>query len=191
MWPVCRRRSEFSTAVTIQRREAPWWLGSSPIGRLNLVARTTLSRRPLSALPTATSDSPYASAVSMKLIPASSALWMMRAESSWSGLPMDVPSASAQRNIGSLLEAAQAVFSNSRLDAAAATGEIRADISARDLLRAVALLCTPVSDEGIAYSQRMVTLLIDGLRYAAELQRSSCVGTNDRRVLTDDPAGQG
>ena len=55
----------------------------------------------------------------------------------------------------------------SLLDAAAATGEIRADISARDLLRAVALLCTPVSDEGIAYSQRMVTLLIDGLRYAA------------------------
>ena len=61
----------------------------------------------------------------------------------------------------------------SLLDAAAATGEIRADISARDLLRAVALLCTPVSAEGIAYSQRMVTLLIDGLRYAAELQRSS------------------
>jgi len=55
----------------------------------------------------------------------------------------------------------------SLLDAAAATGEIRADISARDLLLAVALLCTPVSDEGIAYSQRMVTLLIDGLRYAA------------------------
>ena len=61
----------------------------------------------------------------------------------------------------------------SLLDAAAATGEIRADISARDLLRAVALLCTPVSDEGIAYSQRMVTLLIDGLCYVAELQRSS------------------
>ena len=61
----------------------------------------------------------------------------------------------------------------SLLDAAASTGEIRADISARDLLRAIALLCTPVSDEGIAYSQRMVTLLIDGLRYAAELQRSS------------------
>ena len=61
----------------------------------------------------------------------------------------------------------------SLLDAAAATGEIRADISARDLLHAVALLCTPVSDEGIAYSQRMVTLLIDGLRCPAELQRSS------------------
>jgi AcrR family transcriptional regulator len=61
----------------------------------------------------------------------------------------------------------------SLLDHAGASGEIRADISARDLLRAVALLCTPVSDEGIAYSQRMVSLLIDGLRYAAELQRSS------------------
>ena len=61
----------------------------------------------------------------------------------------------------------------SLLDAAAATGEIRADISARDLLHAVSLLCTPVSDEGIAYSQRMVTLLIDGLRCPAELQRSS------------------
>jgi AcrR family transcriptional regulator len=59
------------------------------------------------------------------------------------------------------------------LDAAAATGEIRADISARDLLRAVALLCTPVSDEGIAYSQRMVALLIDGLRYAAGPYRPS------------------
>jgi AcrR family transcriptional regulator len=59
----------------------------------------------------------------------------------------------------------------SLLDAAVATGEIRADISARDLLYAVALLCTPVSDDGIAYSQRMVTLLIDGLRYAAEPQR--------------------
>src|SRR5260370_4589191 len=53
----------------IQRREAPWWLGSSPIGRLNLVARTTLSRRPLSALPTATSESPYASEVSNEVDP--------------------------------------------------------------------------------------------------------------------------
>ena len=61
----------------------------------------------------------------------------------------------------------------SLLDAAAAAGEIRADISAGDLLRAVALLCMPVSDEGIAYSRRMVALLIDGLRYPAELQRSS------------------
>jgi AcrR family transcriptional regulator len=58
----------------------------------------------------------------------------------------------------------------SLLDAAAATGEIRADISARDLLHAVALLCTPIADEGTAYSQRMVALLIGGLRNAAEFQ---------------------
>jgi AcrR family transcriptional regulator len=57
------------------------------------------------------------------------------------------------------------------LDAAASTGEIRAGAGARDLLTAVALLCTPVSDEGIAYSQRMVALLVDGLRYPAELTR--------------------
>ncbi len=54
------------------------------------------------------------------------------------------------------------------LDAAAASGEIRADISSRDLLYAVANLCMPVGDEGIAYSQRMVALLVDGLRYGAD-----------------------
>jgi AcrR family transcriptional regulator len=56
----------------------------------------------------------------------------------------------------------------SLLDAAAATGESRADISAKDLLHAVASLSMPVSDEGVVYSQRMVALLIDGLRNAAE-----------------------
>jgi AcrR family transcriptional regulator len=55
----------------------------------------------------------------------------------------------------------------SLLEAAAASGEIRADISPRDLLYAVATLCLPVPDEGVAYSQRMVALLIDGLRYGA------------------------
>ena len=64
----------------------------------------------------------------------------------------------------------------SLLDAAAATGEIRADISARDLLHAVALLCMPVSDEGIAYSRRMVALLIDGLRYGADTSQSRSTG---------------
>lgn len=52
----------------------------------------------------------------------------------------------------------------SLLEAAGATGEFRADISARDLLRAIALLCLPVAGEGPAYSQRMVALLVDGLR---------------------------
>jgi AcrR family transcriptional regulator len=60
----------------------------------------------------------------------------------------------------------------SLLDNAAASGEIRADISPTDLLYAVANLCLPVADEGIAYSQRMVALLIDGLRYGADRQRS-------------------
>jgi hypothetical protein len=37
-----------------------------------------------------------------------------------------------------------------------------------DLLHAVANLCLPAAGEGVAYSQRMVALLIDGLRYGAE-----------------------
>jgi AcrR family transcriptional regulator len=55
----------------------------------------------------------------------------------------------------------------SLLEAAAASGEIRADITPRYLLHAVANLSLPVADEGIAYSQHMVAILIDGLRYGA------------------------
>jgi hypothetical protein len=68
----------------IHLRDVPCRFGSCPIGRPNFVASTTSSRRPLSALPTTISDSPaeYASAVSIKLMPASSAVWMIRAESS-------------------------------------------------------------------------------------------------------------
>ena len=50
------------------------------------------------------------------------------------------------------------------LAAATATGEIRTDVSAKDLLRAVAHLCMPLPDEGFAYNQRMVGVLVDGLR---------------------------
>src|SRR4051794_35875971 len=73
----------------IQRRDPPLRLGASPIGMKNFVARTTSSRRPLSAFPTISSDSPdeYTSAESTKLAPASRARWMMRIESSWSGVP--------------------------------------------------------------------------------------------------------
>jgi hypothetical protein len=60
----------------------------------------------------------------------------------------------------------------SLLDAAAAAGEIRADVGARDLLYAVASLCLPAADEGVAYSQRMVALLIDGLRYGADTSQA-------------------
>jgi AcrR family transcriptional regulator len=59
----------------------------------------------------------------------------------------------------------------SLLEAAAASGEIRADISPEYLLHAVANLCLPAADQGAAYSQRMVALLIDGLRYGAGQQR--------------------
>jgi AcrR family transcriptional regulator len=50
------------------------------------------------------------------------------------------------------------------LDAARATGDIRANVSAKDLLTAIALLCHPAPDTDPEYSQRMVGLLIDGLR---------------------------
>jgi len=60
----------------------------------------------------------------------------------------------------------------SLLEAAAASGAIRGDISARDLLFAIAHLCMPIPDEGLAYNQRMVAILIDGLRYGGEQQRA-------------------
>lgn len=56
----------------------------------------------------------------------------------------------------------------SLLEAAAASGEIRADISPKDLLYAIASLCLPMGDDGVAYSRRMVGLLIDGLRHGPE-----------------------
>ena len=75
-----------STSLTSQRRELPNWFASlSCILPCAFVASTTESRRPpASALPTISSDSPreYTSAVSMKLMPASSAAWMIATESS-------------------------------------------------------------------------------------------------------------
>ncbi|MER6824512.1 TetR/AcrR family transcriptional regulator [Streptosporangium sp. NPDC000563] len=50
------------------------------------------------------------------------------------------------------------------LDAAVADGSVRDDVSARDLLYAVANLCMPVPGEGHDHNWRMVALLIDGLR---------------------------
>jgi hypothetical protein len=50
------------------------------------------------------------------------------------------------------------------LDAAPSGGDIRADVSTKDLLTAVALLCHPAPDTDAEYSQRMVGLFIDGLR---------------------------
>src|SRR5215208_4228664 len=62
-----------STALSIQRGLAPLRLGSPPFSEPNLVAMMTSSRRELRALPRYSSDepSPYASAVSKKLMPTS------------------------------------------------------------------------------------------------------------------------
>ena len=54
----------------------------------------------------------------------------------------------------------------SLLESAAAAGEVRADVEPNDLLKAVANLCLPANDDP-GHTQRMVALLIDGLRYRA------------------------
>jgi AcrR family transcriptional regulator len=55
----------------------------------------------------------------------------------------------------------------SLLDAARTSGDVNADATPKELLSAVANLCTPAHGEGIEYSQRMVELLINGLRHPA------------------------
>lgn len=54
------------------------------------------------------------------------------------------------------------------LEAAATAGQVRADVHAADLLMAIAHLCSPDGKGGITpESRRMVSLLIDGVRYNA------------------------
>lgn len=53
------------------------------------------------------------------------------------------------------------------LDVAAAAGEIRADVDARELLLAAMRLAAPASDGEVAEARRMVALLVDGLRFRA------------------------
>jgi AcrR family transcriptional regulator len=57
------------------------------------------------------------------------------------------------------------------LDAAAAAGEVRADIDPYDLLRAAGNLCMQAGDDGPGSARRMVSLLVDGLRYGAGRKR--------------------
>ena len=54
------------------------------------------------------------------------------------------------------------------LNSAANAGEVRADVKAYDLLRAVGNLCMSAKDDQSAYVRRMVTLLVDGLRFGAD-----------------------
>jgi AcrR family transcriptional regulator len=56
---------------------------------------------------------------------------------------------------------------DSLLDAAAAAGAVCRDVDANDLLRGVANLCLSTGEEGARHSERMVDLLIDGMRYGA------------------------
>jgi AcrR family transcriptional regulator len=53
------------------------------------------------------------------------------------------------------------------LEDAAAAGEVRADIDADDLLGAVASLCMSAHNAGPGRAERMVALLVDGLRHGA------------------------
>jgi AcrR family transcriptional regulator len=55
----------------------------------------------------------------------------------------------------------------SLLQVAAAAGQIRSDVDAYELLRAVGSLCVPDPEGAAGHTQRMVALLIDGLRYGA------------------------
>jgi AcrR family transcriptional regulator len=56
----------------------------------------------------------------------------------------------------------------SLLEAAAAAGEMRGDVEPGDLLKAAGSLGMRAHGEDPAYPQRMVALLIDGLRYGAK-----------------------
>lgn len=53
------------------------------------------------------------------------------------------------------------------LDAAAAAGEIRAGVDARELLLAAMRLAAPASNGEVEEARRMVALLVDGLRFRA------------------------
>lgn len=53
------------------------------------------------------------------------------------------------------------------LESAVTAGEIRSDIEPYDLLRAIGNLSVAAGDDGAAHTQRMLDLLIDGLRYGA------------------------
>jgi len=53
------------------------------------------------------------------------------------------------------------------LNAAADAGEVRADVAPYDLLRAIGNLAVATGDDGAAHTERMVMLLLDGLRYGA------------------------
>ncbi|GAA1932060.1 TetR/AcrR family transcriptional regulator [Streptantibioticus ferralitis] len=58
------------------------------------------------------------------------------------------------------------------LDTAAKAGQIRSDIDPDDLLRAVANLTLPAQEDDNGHTQRMIALLVDGLRYGTRTQET-------------------
>ncbi len=57
------------------------------------------------------------------------------------------------------------------LESAAAAGEVRTDVDSDELLGAVASLCMSAHNDGPGHAQRMVALLVDGLRYGTSRGR--------------------
>ncbi len=53
------------------------------------------------------------------------------------------------------------------LGAARTSGQVRAEVTARDILLTVALMCQPVPGEGQPFNERMIRIFVDGLRHAA------------------------
>jgi AcrR family transcriptional regulator len=58
------------------------------------------------------------------------------------------------------------------LASAVVSGEVRSDFAAEDLLDAVASLCHTAYQQGPDHAQRMVALLVDGLRYGKSQSNS-------------------
>jgi len=69
----------------------------------------------------------------------------------------------------------------SLLAAAATAGEIRADVDAYELLRAVGNLSVPDREVAAGHTQRMVALLLDGLRYGARAPSAAAPQKPTRR----------
>ncbi|WP_113946138.1 TetR/AcrR family transcriptional regulator [Pseudochrobactrum asaccharolyticum] len=68
------------------------------------------------------------------------------------------------------------------LAAAADAGEIRNDVGAYDLLRAIGNLSVTSGEDGAAHTKRMVMLLLDGLRYKTDA-RAPCARPGTQRSL--------
>ncbi|MBB5750978.1 TetR/AcrR family transcriptional regulator [Prosthecomicrobium pneumaticum] len=62
------------------------------------------------------------------------------------------------------------------LAAAAAAGEIRGDVDARELLFAALRLAAPASEGEVAEARRMLALLVDGLRFGAPSMQKGRAG---------------